>query len=92
MGSYPQWHYRLCCQLEDVHNKDLLKLQKFITQKRLALSNFVQTFTVKSSWPSLFTESMWMSEFHSTLKDKAGRKNISTIYLDVLDLYNILVI
>ena len=33
MGSFPQWHHRFwrSCQLEDVHNKDLLKLQKSIT-------------------------------------------------------------
>ena len=37
MESCPQWHHRFwrSCQLEDVHNKDLLKLQKSITLKRI---------------------------------------------------------
>ena len=44
MESCPQWHHRIwrSCQLEDVHNKDLLKLQKSITLKRIIqfCSNF----------------------------------------------------
>ena len=57
VASSPQLHHSCwrCCQLKDTHNnKDLLKLWKFTTLNQL--SNFAQTFTVKSCFAS-FTDS-----------------------------------
>jgi len=69
MGSFPLWHHKFwrSCQLEGVHNKDLLKLQKSRTPKPIVQFCSNVYCNIMSSWYSPFPESMWMSGFHWTL-------------------------